>query len=69
MTPPTDQTPGARHPGYRYQRTRRVPKWHIVYSLLALFDVLVVGTGLIYVHRIVQSYHRSVSTKIGRAHV
>jgi diguanylate cyclase (GGDEF)-like protein/PAS domain S-box-containing protein len=34
----------------------------VVYSLLALFDVLVVGTGLVYINRIVQSYNHSVTT-------
>jgi len=42
--------------------TKRVPKWHLVYSLLALFDVLVVGIGLVYVHSIVQRYNDSVAT-------
>ncbi|MFM8846680.1 MAG: hypothetical protein ACKOHN_01340, partial [Actinomycetota bacterium] len=42
--------------------TKRVPKWHLVYSLLALFDVLVVGMGLVYVHSIVRRYNDSVAT-------
>ena len=45
----------------RRARLRRAPRWHVVYSLLALFDVLVVGVGLLYVHNIVQGYNRSVA--------
>lgn len=41
--------------------TRRAPKWHVVYSLLALFDVLVVGAGLVYIRSIVHSYNSSMS--------
>lgn len=53
---------GLRPQSLRLRRNQRAPKWHIVYSLLALFDVLVVGSGLIYVHRIDRSYHDSVAT-------
>ena len=62
MTNELPPSPPARPAAHRFKPSKRVPKWHVVYSLLALFDVLVVGTGLVYVHRIVQSYHRSVST-------
>ncbi len=31
----------------------RPPRWHVVYSLLALFFVVVVGAGLIYIHLII----------------
>jgi diguanylate cyclase (GGDEF)-like protein/PAS domain S-box-containing protein len=55
------QTPIERPSANRFRPATRGPKWHVVYSLLALFDVLVVGTGLVYVHRIVQSYHNSVA--------
>jgi len=53
---------GLRPTSLRLRRNQRAPKWHIVYSLLALFDVLVVGSGLIYVHRIDSSYNDSVAT-------
>ena len=65
MTTPPDRhhpSTGLLPLSLRRRRNRRAPKWHVVYSLLALFDVLVVGTGLVYVHRIVQSYHGSVVT-------
>ena len=62
MTNELPPSPPTRPAAHRFKPSKRVPKWHVVYSLLALFDVLVVGTGLVYVHRIVQSYHRSVST-------
>ncbi len=41
---------------------KRPPRWHRVYYLLALFDVLVVLTGLFINHRIVSVYDRSIQT-------
>ncbi len=40
----------------------RAPRWHVVYSLLALFVVIVVGLALVYVHLIVANYDESITT-------
>lgn len=45
----------------RRARSAGSPRWHVVYSLLALFDVLVVAVGLFYVHSIVSNYRESVA--------
>lgn len=43
-------------------RTPRLarPKWHLIYYMLAAFDVLAVSTGLYLTHRFVGIYTRSV---------
>ncbi|MBC7932629.1 MAG: PAS domain S-box protein [Rubrivivax sp.] len=41
-------------------KTRRSPKWHRVYYLLAAFDVLIVLLGMFLNHQIVGVYNRSV---------
>jgi two-component system sensor histidine kinase/response regulator len=41
-------------------KTRRSPKWHRVYYLLAAFDVLIVLLGMFLNHQIVSIYNRSV---------
>ncbi|MEJ7714002.1 MAG: hypothetical protein WKF84_30185 [Pyrinomonadaceae bacterium] len=41
-------------------KTRRSPKWHRVYYLLAAFDVLIVLLGMSLNHQIVRIYNRSV---------
>nr|MBA2733037.1 PAS domain S-box protein [Acidobacteriota bacterium] len=40
--------------------TRRSPRWHRVYYLLAAFDVLIVLLGLLLNHQIVGIYNRSI---------
>ena len=37
------------------------PKWHVIYFLLAAFDVLIVGTVLIFNHQVMGIYEDSVS--------
>ncbi len=64
---PSDSSPVAGLPGEPMRRRAqrrgsRAPKWHVVYSLLALFDVLVVGAGLLYIRSIVHSYNSSVAS-------
>jgi two-component system, NtrC family, sensor kinase len=39
---------------------RSKPKWHLVYYLLAIFDVLTVATSLSLNHRLMESYEQSV---------
>ena len=40
---------------------RRGPRWHLVYSLLAGFDLLTVSLGLYLNHRLVTTYLESVA--------
>jgi diguanylate cyclase (GGDEF)-like protein/PAS domain S-box-containing protein len=56
---PTTNRPPKRTPG---RRSGRAPRWHVVYSLLALFDVLVVGAGLVYVRGIVHRHNSAIAT-------
>jgi len=46
--------------GARLPKTRRSPKWHRVYYLLAAFDVLIVLLGMLLNYQIVRIYNHSV---------